>query len=262
MTRPGRSWLVFTAFVAASSLAARAATPAAAGNTSGALVSVRPAQSASAAPAEADAQNSAASPLRDANEPSREPSSEPAGTLTVQPSKDLDGLGEQTPGRREFDQTGDASILDAHNWAVMAYKSRHQLIVYYKSRLFRVYHAVFGRSPQGGTKLWEGDKRTPEGLYVIVKKYDSQRWRRFLRLNYPNRVDRYRYEALRDEGVVPAAHGRPVPEGGAIGIHGTDQPILNRSDINWTTGCISVDDDAILELDRLLPIGTIVVIKP
>jgi hypothetical protein len=185
--------------------------------------------------------------------------SQAAATLS---GEHLDGVAAQTPGEREYDETEDDSVLDPHNWAVMAYKSRHEIVVYYKSRLYKIYHAVFGRSPEAGTKLWEGDRRTPEGLYVIVKKYPSKRFRCFLRLNYPNKVDRIRYQELRDEGSVPIDGGRPVPEGTAIGIHGTDEPVLNRGNIDWTTGCISIDNDAIEELDRLLPVGTIVVIKP
>ena len=35
-----------------------------------------------------------------------------------------------------------------------------------------------------------------------------------------------------------------------------------RGDVNWTTGCISVDDEDVEELKRLLPDGTVVIIKP
>ncbi len=174
----------------------------------------------------------------------------------------IDGATTETPGELAYRRTADASVLDKHNWALMAYKQRHQLILYYQGRLYKTYHAVFGRSPESGTKLWAGDRRTPEGLYVIVKKYPSRRWKWFLRLNYPNKVDRNRYEALREQGIVPISGGRPLPEGNAIGIHGTDMPILNQGDVDWTTGCISVDNQAITELDRLVPIGTMVVIEP
>ena len=61
---------------------------------------------------------------------------------------------------------------------------------------------------------------------------------------------------------MPSEHGRPVGVGGRIGIHGTDNPLLNRGDVNWTTGCISVDDEDVEELKRLLPDGTVVIIKP
>src|SRR5713101_2085873 len=161
-------------------------------------------------------------------------------------------------GQRLFNQDHNASFLDPANWSVMAYKSRYRLDVYYKGHLYTTYHAVFGRSLASGTKLWEGDRRTPEGAYHIVAKHPSGRFRYFLRIDYPNDVDRVRFAELREDGKIP---GR-VREGGEIGIHGTDNPILNIGNVNWTTGCISIDNSDIVELARLLPIGTLVVIKP
>jgi murein L,D-transpeptidase YafK len=134
--------------------------------------------------------------------------------------------------------------------------------VLYKGRLFESYPAVFGRNPDHSAKQWEGDLRTPEGFYTIVEKYYNPRWKWFLRLSYPNYLDRVRYETMLYKGLVPFRGGRPRPLGGAIGIHGTDRPSFNRTRINWTLGCISLDNDAIEELDQLLPVGTLVIIKP
>jgi lipoprotein-anchoring transpeptidase ErfK/SrfK len=167
-----------------------------------------------------------------------------------------------TPGQLLFEKTRAIAFDDPLNWSVTIFKKRHQLIVYYKGRLFKTYHAVFGRSFEPGTKLWEGDRRTPEGVYAIVEKHPSRRWDWFLTLNYPNSLDRYRYEQMRTGGEVPTEDGHPVGVGGRIGIHGTDEPELNRGDINWTTGCISVDDEDVEELTRLLPKGTLVIINP
>src|SRR5229473_7586026 len=161
-------------------------------------------------------------------------------------------------GQRLFKQSSESSVLDPFNWSVMAYKSRYRLNVYYKGRLYTTYHAVFGRSLSSGAKLWEGDRRTPEGAYHIVAKHPSGRFRYFLRIDYPNDVDRVRFAELREDGKIP---GR-VREGGEIGIHGTDNPILNIGNVNWTTGCISIDNSDIVELALLLPIVTLVVIKP
>ena len=169
----------------------------------------------------------------------------------------------RTPGSILFDQTRDDSALDPVNWAVSVYKKHHELSVYYKGRLFKKYAAVFGRNLDLGAKLWAQDRRTPEGAYNIVEKYPSARFRWFLRLNYPNLLDRVRYETMRINGVVPVYRDGKSPEvGSAIGIHGTDVPILNAGRINWTTGCISVDNRDIDDLDRLLPVGTVVIIKP
>ncbi len=177
---------------------------------------------------------------------------------------DADGAGRaaRTPGRAAFEATRDGSFADPESWFVIVYKSRHQLAVYYQGRLYQTYRAVFGRRLEGGPKLWAGDRRTPEGVYFIVHKYRSPRFTRFLRINYPNAGDRQRYYQMRRSGLVPVVGRRPAALGGAIGIHGTDQPILNAGNINWTTGCISLDNAAILELDRRLPVGTLVIIKP
>lgn len=182
---------------------------------------------------------------------------DPTATPTPTPIVHVD-----PPGMQAYKRTRDLSYLDPASWSVTAYKSRHQLIVYYKGKLFKTYRAVFGRSFEHGTKQWEGDRRTPEGLYTIIEKHPSRRWRMFLTLNYPNAIDRDRYLELKRARELPVEDGQVIGLGGRIGIHGTDNPILNRGNINWTTGCISVENNDILELDSLLPVGTVVVIKP
>jgi lipoprotein-anchoring transpeptidase ErfK/SrfK len=198
-------------------------------------------------------------------EPQTSPTATPTATPTPPPRVQIDGVLTDripTPGQLAFKATHDASFLDPDSWSVTILKKRHQLLVYYKSRLFKTYRAVFGRNIELGTKLWEGDRRTPEGVYAIVEKHPSRRWEWFLTLNYPNIIDRRRYAQLRDGGFVPVEDGRPVGVGGRIGIHGSDNPRLNRGDVNWTTGCISVSDQDIDELHKLLPTGTVVIINP
>ncbi|MBV8054214.1 MAG: L,D-transpeptidase [Deltaproteobacteria bacterium] len=151
-----------------------------------------------------------------------------------------------------------AATENPSDWVVHAYKSHHWLEVYFKGHLYRTYHAVFGRSLAAGAKLWEGDRRTPEGNYLIVSKHRSARFGWFLHINYPNERDHERFEQSRAEHLIPAS----ASEGGQIGIHGTDSPYLNVANINWTTGCISVDNADIGELARLLPVGTLVIINP
>ena len=193
------------------------------------------------------------------------PTRTPTSTPTPLPQVRIEGVRTDrvpTPGQLLFDKTRDIAFEDPLNWSVNIFKKRHQLVVYYKGRLFKNYHAVFGRSFEPGTKLYEGDRRTPEGVYTIIGKHPSRRWDWFLTLNYPNDIDRHRYEQMRDGGEVPIEDGHPVGVGGRIGIHGTDEPELNSGNINWTTGCISVDDEDVEELTRLLPTGTLVIINP
>jgi hypothetical protein len=178
------------------------------------------------------------------------PPSSPITPTIARLSPKIDGVGAYD-GSAGLDE-------DPFDWAVYAYKSKHRLEVYYRGHLYRTYHAVFGRSQVAGAKLWEGDRRTPEGDYLIIGKHPSTRFEWFLQINYPNAEDHARFEQDRAAHLIPtSAH-----EGGEIGIHGTDSPFLNVADIDWTTGCISVDNTDIRELAHLLPVGTLVVIKP
>ena len=161
-------------------------------------------------------------------------------------------------GQQLFDQTPYDSRDDPVSWSLHIYKSRHRTEVFFKGRLFRIYHAVFGRSRQSGAKLWEGDSRTPEGAYLITEKRRSARFRWFLKLNYPNATDQAHFAALRSAREISAG----AREGGQVGIHGTDSPYLNVSDVNWTLGCISLSNEDIAEMATLLPVGTLVVINP
>ncbi len=162
------------------------------------------------------------------------------------------------PGMRLYLRDPMSRTTDPYNWVVRAWKSRHLLEVDYRGYPYKDYQAVFGRSHFGGPKEFEGDRRTPEGAYLIVSKHRSARFRWFMKINYPNANDQANYARMRADGDLP----RGIGEGGSVGIHGTDEPVLNLGDVDWTTGCISVENSDITELERLLPIGTLVIIKP
>jgi L,D-transpeptidase-like protein len=258
----------------AAGAAVSAASPAAPGlSASGAAISAAapPSTAVPGAAASASAPSLAALTPPGGGAPPMAPTwlSTPAATTTpsVSPSAPDSAGGtatkdQPTLGVSALRNTKDPSIIsNPYSWSVMIFKSQHRLVVYYRGHLYKEYHAVFGRNLDPGTKLWAGDRRTPEGAYTIIAKRLNSRWRYFLKLDYPNSVDRARYEQLVSEGEVPRFNGRAISAGDGIGIHGTDDPILNTGNVNWTTGCISVDNGAIDELETLLPVGTLVVIK-
>jgi murein L,D-transpeptidase YafK len=143
---------------------------------------------------------------------------------------------------------------------VVARLSCRTLDVYRRGKRIRTYDAVFGMG--GAGKRWEGDRRTPLGLYSISSKMPHPRWGHFFLLDYPNATDRVRWEAAREADEVPEnGDGAPIGPGGQIGIHGTDKPDDNRRGVDWTLGCISVENRAIEDLERLLPLGTPVLIQ-
>jgi murein L,D-transpeptidase YafK len=145
-------------------------------------------------------------------------------------------------------------------WFVVVRTSCRTLDVYEHGDRVRSYPAVFGL---GGTahKLHEGDHKTPTGLYTIVAKRRHGRWQWFMLLDYPNMHDVNRYVTAVEAGRVPMLGSRQAGVGGAVGIHGTDKPELNRKGVDWTFGCISLDNVDVDDLARLVPVGTPVLIE-
>lgn len=145
-------------------------------------------------------------------------------------------------------------------YVVVVRKSCRTLDVYRQGYRIRSYAAVFGLS-SAGSKLYEGDHRTPTGLYAIIDKRRHSRWRHFLLLDYPNTQDLRRYWAAMEAGEIPRRGKQYAGPGGAVGIHGTDRPGLNERGVDWTFGCVSIGNPEIDDLASLVPVGTLVLIQ-
>ncbi len=132
-------------------------------------------------------------------------------------------------------------------------KSRHRLTLFDHGTVLKTYRVALGRRPVGA-KEREGDRRTPEGTYVITGQHPRSAFHRALRVSYPNDADRAR-----------AAAGGWNP-GGDIEIHGLRPLVawvgrLHRS-LDWTTGCIALSNFEMDELVRAVPDGTPLEIVP
>jgi lipoprotein-anchoring transpeptidase ErfK/SrfK len=143
---------------------------------------------------------------------------------------------------------------------ILIRKSDRTLSVFDADHRVKTYAVVLGADP-ADPKLYEGDRRTPEGEYHVIAKHVHPEWQRFLLLDYPNADDRQVYIWRRTKGLVPARGGQVAGTGGAIGIHGTVNDELNRDGVNWTYGCISLLSRDIRDLYDIVPVGTRVVIE-
>jgi murein L,D-transpeptidase YafK len=149
---------------------------------------------------------------------------------------------------------------EGESYVVVVRKSCRTLDVYQQGERIRSYPAVFGLN-RSGSKLYEGDLRTPTGLYMIVDKRRHARWRNFMLLDYPNVQDLHRYWLAMESGDLPRRGTGYAGVGGAVGIHGTDKPSLNDRGLDWTWGCISLRNGDVADLASIVPVGTLVLIE-
>lgn len=136
---------------------------------------------------------------------------------------------------------------------VVLEKSGKSVTLWREGQIIRTFPVLsLGKNPYGH-KVFEGDGRTPEGLYVIDEKHESERFQKFLRISYPNKADVAKAKSL---GVKP---------GGFVGIHGDKGGVsgfFDRMNPAWTEGCISVRNDAINQIYDLVDVGTPILIRP
>lgn len=145
-------------------------------------------------------------------------------------------------------------------YAVVVRKEERTLTVYHRTEQLKVYPIVLGIASYG-PKVYQGDLRTPEGVYRILSKRPHERWSRFMLLSYPNEDDRTRYAMALSEGRVPIIDGRAPGIGSAVGIHGSDREDSNTRGDDWTFGCVSLMNQHVIELYDLIPLGTPVLIE-
>jgi murein L,D-transpeptidase YafK len=132
-------------------------------------------------------------------------------------------------------------------------KSGRQLLVYSGGKLIKTYKISLGFSPKG-KKAFDGDGKTPEGLYFIDNKNPNSVCHRNLGISYPSKQD------------ILNAKKAGLPAGGAIKIHGLSngKGFIGKFHrwYGWTDGCIGVTNEEIDELYSHTPIGTPIEIKP
>ncbi len=136
---------------------------------------------------------------------------------------------------------------------ILIEKSARRMTLISQGEALKSYKIALGGNPVG-PKERQGDNKTPEGIYTIDGRNKESRFHLSLRVSYPNERDRNRAKEL---GVSP---------GGDIMIHSIKNGLSwvgdAHSGIDWTKGCIAVTDGEIEEIDKLVPNGTVVEIRP
>ncbi|PIE73476.1 MAG: hypothetical protein CSA20_02815 [Deltaproteobacteria bacterium] len=136
---------------------------------------------------------------------------------------------------------------------ILIEKKDRRLTLLSKGQVIKTYPIALGGNPTG-PKEREGDKKTPEGFYIIDSRNRDSDYHLALHISYPSAKDKKR---ARELGASP---------GGNIMIHGIKNGLSWVGDfhsrVDWTNGCIAVTDQEIEEINRLVPMGTVVEIRP
>jgi len=131
-------------------------------------------------------------------------------------------------------------------------KHKRIMTLYQNSIPIKSYVIGLGLNPIG-KKRFEGDMKTPEGLYFIDAKNPKSLYYLNLGISYPNNDD------------IDYAKHKGKQAGGDIKIHGFpngDESVKPGEAIeDWTYGCIAVSNESIEELYKIIEINTPINIK-
>lgn len=130
---------------------------------------------------------------------------------------------------------------------VQVHKADRKLYLIAGDAVVESYDIALGFAPEG-PKEFEGDGKTPEGLYYITHRNPKSAYHLSLGISYPNDQDRAR---AKEAGKEP---------GGDIFIHGGPRgPIESR---DWTWGCVAVSDREIERIYAMVEPGTPIWLLP
>jgi murein L,D-transpeptidase YafK len=136
---------------------------------------------------------------------------------------------------------------------VVVNKSERKLYLMREGEVLRAYRIALGLDPVGH-KQREGDFRTPEGEYRLVRRNPQSDYFLSIQISYPNDHDVARARRI---GVSP---------GGAIMIHGLPnaprKPLDYYVSNDWTDGCIAVTNSEMVEIWLMTPPDTPIKILP
>ena len=134
---------------------------------------------------------------------------------------------------------------------VLVKKGERKMYLLNGNTALKVYDIGLGNMPIGH-KQFEGDGKTPEGLYYIDRRNPNSRYHLSVGVSYPNPTD---------TAFALAQGQRP---GGDIFIHGQgpEGQALSKQRRDWTAGCIAVTDDQVEDIFAMVQEGTPILITP
>jgi murein L,D-transpeptidase YafK len=151
------------------------------------------------------------------------------------------------------------SFKDFWHWdhsadQILISKSKRRMYLFKGTKVLKSYPIAFG-NPHG-PKRFEGDRKTPEGLYYIESKNPYSAYHLSLKISYPNAND------------IAFAKKYGKSPGNNIMIHGfpnkpaAHERVRRIHPLNWTLGCLATTDQEIEEIYSFIAVKTPVTICP
>jgi murein L,D-transpeptidase YafK len=133
---------------------------------------------------------------------------------------------------------------------VLVLKRQRRLYLIQGSKVLKRYRVSLGGHPVG-PKIREGDRKTPEGIYVLDWHNPESQFYKSIHISYPNAKD------------LAHANRLGLPPGGDLFIHGQPNDFVGpgKQPGDWTDGCIAVSNEEMDEIWRAVPDGTPIEIK-
>jgi murein L,D-transpeptidase YafK len=131
---------------------------------------------------------------------------------------------------------------------IVVHKGARRMYLISGTEVLERYRIALGGNPLG-PKQFDGDGRTPEGLYFIDRQNPESTYHLSLGISYPNDADK---EAAKAAGKEP---------GGDIFIHGRAKKNRGKGR-DWTAGCIAVKDREMEEIYAMVGLRTPIFLLP
>ena len=136
---------------------------------------------------------------------------------------------------------------------LVVHNSQRKMDAYSGDNLVKSYDIALGFNPIGH-KQFEGDGKTPEGIYRINERNPNSAYHKNLGISYPNAQDK----------AYAQSQGKSA--GGLIKIHGIRNGMgaIGRQHLrhDWTNGCIAITNEEIDELYRSVVYNAEIDIRP
>jgi len=132
---------------------------------------------------------------------------------------------------------------------ILVEKYKRKMHVFSNGEKLNTYTISLGFRPKG-KKHFEGDGKTPEGVYCIVSKNSQSIAHKSFGISYPNAADK-KYAAQRGKSA-----------GGHIMIHGMMNGLGYWGKFHrfkdWTGGCIAITNSEMDDLFRHVDVGCVI----